>query len=117
MLCPHAMNRHVFTTDCGAPRTPRPGDAVSGGEHCGDLSLGFVVTLLLGLALAAPGCSASSQEEYRRIRAIVVTPVPSESATLTAIDPSAYRGLNSGGSVIALGLAPGTASDQAIASE
>lgn len=70
-----------------------------------------------GLLLGIVGCSASSQAEYHRIRAIVVAPSSGDGATLTSIDPTRYRGLSGIGSAVALGKVPGTASDQPIIAE
>lgn len=71
----------------------------------------------IAVILTCGGCTGSAQEEYYRIRGIVVSPQPGDGATLTAIDPSSSRGIAGSAPAIALGHAPRTASDQPSAAE
>lgn len=72
------------------------------------LAIGVIGCSLLGLL----GCSVSTQDEYYRIRSIVLVPEPGDGSTLTAVGPR-FSGIDSTSTpALALGHAPGTASDQ-----
>ncbi len=74
--------------------------------------LAAAMSVMAGLLLGLSGCSVSAQDEYYRIRSIVLVPEPGDGAALTAAG-SRFSRIESGtAAALALGHAPGTTSDQ-----
>ncbi len=97
----------ICLADSGVGRT------VCSRAACRILTLG-VVAWSLG---SVSGCSTSAEDEYYRIRGIVIVAEPGDGATLTSIGPAGSFRESNAGAAVALGRPPKTASDQRLVSE